>query len=396
MKFAHLSDIHIGGWREDSLRQLGIEAFRQAMQICIEKNIGFILIAGDLFNTSLPSIESLKEVSSILSKVKDHDINVYVIPGSHDFSASGKTMLDVLEHSGLIENVVKFKENKLQFAIDKTGAKITGLYGKKGGLDIFDYEKLEKYHLESEPGFKIFMFHSLLDEFKPKGLEIVDAMSINQLPKNFNYYAGGHPHFVFQKKLNNSLLTYPGALFPNNFKELEEFKYGGFYILDEKLNYECIPVKIKDVLSINIDADDKTPEQIENELLNKINNHQDKIVLIRISGLLSSGKPSDINFKSIQEKFKDAYYILRNTNKLLSKEFDISKVETRNVTEIESTIITENLGKIKVENLNKDLEFSLAKSLIDVFSIEKDEGETNNDFEIRLKEDVKKALAIEI
>ena len=40
-----------------------------------------------------------------------YNIEVYVIPGSHDFSPSGKTMLDVLENSGLVINVNKMDNN---------------------------------------------------------------------------------------------------------------------------------------------------------------------------------------------------------------------------------------------------------------------------------------------
>ena len=150
MKFAHLSDCHIGAWKEDSLRDLNLKSFEKVIDICIQEHVGFIIIAGDLFDTALPSIDILKETAKILHKLKDYDIFVYIIPGSHDFSASGKTMLDVLENSGLVINVMKFKENKLEFTEDRTGIKLTGMYGKKGGLETKEYENLEKEHLEKE------------------------------------------------------------------------------------------------------------------------------------------------------------------------------------------------------------------------------------------------------
>ena len=129
MKFAHLSDCHIGGWREPKLRELGIQTFRKAIEKCIEENVGFVLISGDLFDTALPQTELIKETALILKLLHDSDISVYAIPGSHDFSPSGKTMIDVLENAGLLHNVVKFDENnKLKFTVDKTDVKITGLY----------------------------------------------------------------------------------------------------------------------------------------------------------------------------------------------------------------------------------------------------------------------------
>jgi hypothetical protein len=395
MKFAHLADCHIGGWREDKLRELSIETFRRAIDICIEKNTAFILIAGDLFNTALPNIELLKETASILRKAKDNDIDIYIIPGSHDFSTSGKTMIDVLEKAGLLENVMKFKDNKLQFTTDKTNVKITGLLGKKGGLEITDYENLDKKHLEKESGFKIFMFHTALTEFKPKDLEKMDSMPVASLPKNFNYYAGGHPHYIFNKKHEKGLLTYPGALFPNNFKELEEFKNGGFYIVDDKLNLEYIPIKIKEINSYLINANDKTPEEVEREILSNIKDFNDKILTLKIEGTLKTGKPSDIKFKDIFSKFKDAFIILKNTNKLTTKEFEELKLETGNVEDIEKNIIEKHLQQIKIKNLTKKQEEKLVHDLIDALDKEKHEGEKNVDFENRLIKDLLKVLDLE-
>src|SRR3989344_8131829 len=96
MKFAHLSDCHLGGWQDNNLRQLGMQAFEKAIEICLEEHVGCILITGDLFNTSMPSVEILKNAASILNRVREHDIAVYIIPGNHDYSNSGKTMIDVL------------------------------------------------------------------------------------------------------------------------------------------------------------------------------------------------------------------------------------------------------------------------------------------------------------
>lgn len=395
MKFAHMADVHIGGWREQELKELGIKALKEAIKKCIESHTAFILISGDLFNTALPSIELIRDTAAALRKAKDHNINIYMVPGSHDFSPSGKTMLDVLEKAGLIEIVGKFdKEGKLMFVEDKTGAKITGLLGKKGGLEIKDYEDLDKKHLEEEPGFKIWMFHTALTEFKPKGMEKMDSLGVSSLPKNFNYYAGGHVHYIFQKKENNSLITFPGALFPNNFKELEEFKHGGFYIVDDKLNYEYIHVNLKEVKSYTFDANDKTPEEIRQEILAQITDYEDKIITIRVKGVLKSGKPSDINFKEIISKLESAYHVLKNTNKLTTKEFEEFEVDMGNVEDIEQKVIQEHLGQ--VEFMDKEEEQKITKSLMEFLNKEKEEGEKNADFEARIKKDVMKILEIEM
>ncbi|MBI2148572.1 DNA repair exonuclease [Candidatus Woesearchaeota archaeon] len=391
MKFAHLSDCHIGGWREDTLREVNLKSFERAIDFCIDEHVGFIIIAGDLFDTALPSIDILKQTAKILSKLKEYDIPVYIIPGSHDFSASGKTMLDVLENSGLVANVMKFEDNKLQFTIDRTGVKLTGMYGKKGGLETADYERLEKKHLEDEDGFKIFLFHTLLHELKPREFELIDAPSISILPKNFNYYAGGHPHFVYHKHHEDyGTLAYPGPLYPNNFQELEVLKQGGFLIVEtnkEELHVKHIPLKIIETVSYYINAENKTPIEVEREILNTVTDYKNKIITLRIEGCLKDGKISDINFKNILENFSEAYYVLKNTNKLTTKEFQELNVDVNNVDDIETLIIKEYS---KQSIFDEDKIFDFMNSL----DKEKFEGEKNDDFEIRILKDVSKLVGI--
>jgi len=388
MKFAHLADCHVGGWREPELKQLSILHFKEAINQCIRENVGFILIAGDLFNTSLPDIELIKEVADTLRKAHDNDISVYMIPGSHDYSVSGKTMLDVLEKAGLIENVMKLKDNNLEFTIDKTNVKITGLYGRRRGLEKQDYLMLNKESLEKEQGYKIFMFHALLDELKPRDMENIEAYSLYLLPKNFNYYAGGHPHFIYSEKHEGyGTIAYPGPLFPNNFKELEGLKQGGFFIVDVTNNTsKHIIIKIKEVHSILIDANNKTPFEIEKELIERLKDVEDKIVTIRIEGILNSGKTSDINFKDIFSRM-NAYSIIRNTNKLESKEFETVKIEGT-VEEIETKILKENLE-------NSSLNINISNELMNLLSREKEDGETKTDFESRIIKDAIRTLRLE-
>ncbi len=405
MRFAHFADCHIGSWREPKLRDISTRAFSKAVDLSIEKKVDFIVIAGDLFNTSLPAVDSLKEVVAKLKELKDKGIAVYIVPGSHDFSPSGKTMLDVLENAGLFINVAKGTVEdgklKLNFTVDeKTGAKITGLPGKKGMLERSFYANLARDNLEKEDGYKIFLFHTALTEFKPKELEHMDGVPLSLLPKNFDYYAGGHPHYIFNERITDyGRIAYTGPLFPNNFRELEKFQSGGIFIVEDgKVNYE--PVQIYNVYNIKINADNKTPEQIEAEILEDIKGKEfiNIIVTIRVEGRLRSSKPSDLNFKEIYNSLyeKSAYFVMKNTNKLTTKDFEEIKIDTDSIEDVESKIIKEHLGQIKVTDLTQEKEEEMIKSLIELFNKEKQEGENYIDFENRIRTELSRILHIKI
>ena len=405
MKFAHLADCHIGSWRDPKLKDTSTHAFIKAADKCIKEKVDFILIAGDLFNTSFPRLDNLKAVVSKFKKLKDLDIPVYIVPGSHDYSPSGKTILDVLEEAGLFVNVFKGTvENgklKLKFTIDKkTGAKIAGMLGKRGTLERLYYEKLILDNLENESGYKIFIFHSGIDELKPKEMENIISQPLSLLPKGFDYYAGGHVHIVEDKQVEGyGRIVYPGPLFPNSFAELEKLERGGFYIVeDSNARYE--PVQIYNIEKLKVNCDHKNPEQIKNEILNNFKNKElnNTIVLIRLHGILESGKPSDIDFREIFSKIyeRSAYFVMKSSHAVMSKEFEEVRADARNVDDIESFLIKEHLGQVKLENLTPEKEEEMIKSLMESLSKEKQEGETVPDFEKRMKEEVEKILEMEM
>jgi DNA repair exonuclease SbcCD nuclease subunit len=353
----------------------------------------------------LPRIDNLKTVVSTFKQLKDKNIPVYIIPGSHDFSPSGKTMLDVLEQAGLFINVVKGEEIdgklKLNFTIDKkTGAKITGMLGKRYSLEKEYYKNLILENLEQEDGYKIFMFHSGIDELKTEDTEYVITQPISLLPKNFNYYAGGHVHIVKDTKIDShGLIAYPGPLFPNSFSELEKLETGGFYIVEDNVpRWE--PIQVHNIHKIAKKCDGMNPEQIYDEIINEIKDKEfnNTIVLIRLSGSLASGKPYDIDFKDIFTQLydKSAYFVMKNTNALTTKEFEEIKIDTSSTEDAEEAIIKEHLGQIKLKDMNLEKEEALIKDLMKSLSTEKQEGETNPDFENRVKQEVSKVLDIEL
>ncbi len=402
MKFAHFSDVHIGSWREPRLHNTSTEVFAKAVDFCIQQQVDFVLIAGDLFNTSLPPIDKLKAVVGKLKELEMRSIPVYIIAGSHDFSPSGKTMLEVLEEAGLVINVVKgtVQDNRLRlnFTIDKkTGVKITGMIGKKGMLERSYYEALDNEHLEKEQGYKIFMFHTAISELKPKELEMMDSTPLSLLPKGFDYYAGGHVHIIQQKVLDgHGTITYPGALFPANFRELEQFHHGGLYLIEDgKVAWH--PIALHAVHVIKLDCDGKTPQEAEHALLQEIGgrDYANTIVTIRLSGCLRQGRVSDINFKDIVQKLYDlnAYVVLKNTNALTTKEFEAIHADAKSAEDIEFKLIREHLGQMPLEGMTPDREEAFAHALMKVLGIEKDEGERNADFENRLRADAERILA---
>jgi DNA repair protein SbcD/Mre11 len=383
VRFAHIADVHLGGWKQPPMQELNFLSFVKAMDICIKEKVEFVLIAGDLFDTAFPGIDVLKEAFGQLKRLKDSNIPCFIIAGSHDFSVSGKTFLDVLEKAGFCTNVEKYEETEERILLNPTihnSIAIFGYPGRKSGLEV---QQLRKVKLNDTPGlFKIFMMHTTLD--KAKGTLPIDAIEVALLPKA-DYYALGHLHIDFQYEN----FVYPGPIYPNNFQELEDLKYGGFYIVNtESTNpLKKIDLKIKDVISIEIEIQNALTATDKIISVLKEKEIEDKIILLRLGGEIEIGTNSDINFSKIEEfaKSKNAYFILKNTHNLKTKETDIEiKIE-------DSENIEEDIIEIyKDENPS---EFnSFIEGLMSALYLEKQEGETTENFTRRIVEGAKKVL----
>lgn len=394
MKFAHMADLHLGGWRDPELEQLNLSAFEKALDISLKEKVDFILISGDFFDTSMPPFDILDFVSKKLADVKKAGVPVYSVSGSHDFSPSGKTILKVLENAELITNVSKGedKDGKLLLKLtkDKSGAKLTGVYGRKGSLEEEYFRNLDR-SIEDEKGYKIFLFHSGIKDYLPDYLKDAPAMPLSLLPKGFDYYAAGHIHHRSEHDFEGGKLIFPGPLFPCNFPELERFGSGGFYIVEEG-KPRFVELKEIDVETIKVDAEGRSAKDVELELEQKISELSDDefILLIRIKGTLDEGKPTDINFRKLSEEAyeKGAKVVKRNTNALSSKEYEEVKVSTDTIENLEERIIKEHLGQSGLKN-----EAELVDRLIKVLDTEKLEGETNPTFEARVVEESDKTLS---
>ena len=408
MKYAHLADLHLGSWKEEKMRELSTKAFLQAIDTCVQDKVDFILFSGDIFNTSLPSLDTLKIVTKRLKELKDTGIPLYTIAGSHDFSPSGKTMIDVLENAGLLQNVCQGSVNPeskqliLRFTVDqKTGAKITGILGRKGQLDRSYYHNLNLESLEQEPGYKIFMFHTTLTELKPKHLENIESQPASFLPKHFNYYAGGHIHHPARIDLPEyGTLTYPGALFPNNFAEVEKYSHGGYYLISVEetvQKVEWIPLAVMKHHALTLSSSGKSPEV----LMFDISNHfhaldvANALITIRIEGKLERGKVSELQFKEVFEQLyqRGAYFVMKNTAQLTTDEYEEIKLAPSSAEEAEEKIVKEHLQQLST--FEKETELYLTKSLLNALNTSRKEGETLPDFQTRIVEEVDQLLLAE-
>ena len=438
MKFAHLADCHLGSWsRKPELQELNVASFEYAIDSCLSERVSFVIVAGDFFDISFPTNTSvLARVFSKLRELKEASIPLYLIPGSHDFSASGSSMLRVCGAAGLCVNLMNLLESSNDGNNGKTTLKLfkdsarnlvlTGVLGLRIGMEVDVLKNIDKAEVEravnNEKGLKIFLVHTAVTELLPSALanEHIEQISLSDLPAGFHYYAAGHIHdpIIFDGTGRGAgsgeqgagggefgargAAAYSGCIFPNNFTELASIQHGSFILADfdpasEKLSLKKQDIKLRDVISLEFDAEGKSAKEVESEILACLDGKKlgAKILLLKVSGTLSSGKPSDINFELVQKiaQKEECFSFLRNTHGLATKEFEVAVSKASSVEEIELDVVN---GAFKnLDDKEKEARSDLVFSLMHLLNKEKAEDETKESFSSRIVDETIKILNLE-
>lgn len=425
-RFAHFGDCHLGAWRDQKLKEMNLTAFIQTLDGCVREKVDFIIISGDLFDTTLPDLSIVQRAVEKIREVKDQGISIYLTYGSHDFAPNSISIVDILNSTGLFKKVVEAEvadeKIRLRFVSDsRTGAKIAGLSGRRLGLEKKYFEMLDSESLENEAGFKIFVFHNAIVELRTPTASYPEGVPISSFPKGFNYYAGGHVHENLKHQIQDyGLVAFPGCLFGATFTDLETTAKGeerGFFIVDfedEIQNVKFVEVKVSDVFFEEVNANKKTAKQVA-ETLSRIAAESDvkgKIALLKVDGELLSGKPSDINFNEIRQTLYDreaTVATINHYNLSTEEKMNLGQVSGKSRQEIEAKVFSDMVSSFKIdptlkETIKTKLEKALtssagvefANNLLNSLKLEKQEGETKRDFEQRVLKNTLHLLNLEV
>ncbi len=377
VKFAHIADCHLGAFgRNPSLREYNLQAFEKAIDISLERDVDFIIIAGDLFHNPHPDMEVVNRAVESLMKARAEGVNIYSVYGSHDFKISQASLIDVLESADVFKKVVNFleEEGSLEVQEDPSGVSITGLSGRKNRADISYFEELDFPQPEGE---SIFVFHSPIAELKPADIHEKRSLPLSLLPDDFTYYAGGHLHKRIEHEEEKSIY-YPGPTFGDSYTDLERDERG-FYIVDD-WEPEYVPLKEPKIVSERIDADGMRVDELRDEIdLLAEKRMEGEILLLKIAGTLAEGVPSDIDFTEIKKNFKDKGFetVYLNRRGLEGKEVETIQVKEEREEELEERLLEEYTGE-------NEISIEFREDLLSVLKAPQNEGETKTDYENRI------------
>ena len=228
--FVHAADLHLGyaQYNLDVRRNDFNNAFAELVDKTIELKPDFMILAGDIFEQARPTNETLEAAVRNFRRLKEAGIPVLAVDGSHDSAPNliTSTILNPLDSAGLIYYLQRHKgacwRNENCYVYGIPNFRTT----RKTQEELPQF--LEKNKPAPDPSlFNILVFHMTLDipAIKPPKMEA--EAHPEDLPKGFNYYAGGHIHKPYKAKFKGGLLVYSGGIETASYTEA--FSKKGFY-----------------------------------------------------------------------------------------------------------------------------------------------------------------------
>jgi len=102
MRFFHISDLHLGKRvNEFSMIDDQLDILQKIVMLAEDKKPDAVLIAGDVYDKSMPSVEAVQLLDKFLVWLNDLSVAVFLISGNHDSVERVAFGADLLKHSGI-------------------------------------------------------------------------------------------------------------------------------------------------------------------------------------------------------------------------------------------------------------------------------------------------------
>ncbi|MFH1700598.1 MAG: DNA repair exonuclease [Candidatus Zixiibacteriota bacterium] len=283
-KFIHCSDLHLdvpfAGILSSNdeigkiLRDAPLKSYFNIVEQAIRERVNFVVIAGDVFNSSDKSIRAQFYFYRGLKKLSDNGIPVFIAHGNHDpLNCWSKKMK-------LPENAFVFGSEKASsHAVTVDGDLIARVYGISYETRDTTENLSLKFKREDElPAIAV--LHCNVGE--NTGHESYAPTSVSDiLARGFDYWALGHVHNYNIIRKENPAIVYPGNIQavkssehgPKGYCLVEYTRRSGFTIDFRPIDlarYESLRIDISSCEAIE-DIPDEINEQIE-ELIQKSDN----------------------------------------------------------------------------------------------------------------------------
>ncbi len=261
MKILHLSDLHFGKRLNNfSLLEDQIYVNQQIFQLAKNQKIDAVIIAGDIFDKSIPSADAVQLFDEFLNFWAELNLPIFIISGNHDSAERLSFGLNIFSHNNIYISPVYNGEIKSITLKDNYGninfyllpfLKPSMVRPFFPNEEIKSHTQALKIALKNLPLNKdernILIAHQFVtgavvsdsEEINVGGLDNIDAHIFD----DFDYVALGHIHTP--QTILRDTIRYCGSLLKYSFSEANQQKSATIIDITtkEQINITTFPIK---------------------------------------------------------------------------------------------------------------------------------------------------------
>lgn len=337
ISFMHCADIHFdtafsglssakAALRREELRQ----TFLRILNICQEKNVDFLLLSGDLFDSTLVTAETISFIQQALASCSN--LPVFIAPGNHDPYMPGTRY----DSTSWPSNVTIFKQQEIQkyTLTTKAGANVN-VFGAAFTTPYLEKNLLESFSVaaQDQNSFNVMALHG--DIVSAGQASVYHPITVQSIANSrLDYLALGHKHgATTPERQGQTYFSYSGTPEGRGFDELGDKGIWHVTLTKDTGNTEatlqadwisCCSRKYENI------AVDVTGCASHHEILQHIENtasNCENLYKITLTGVLKDGFLPDLNL--LQTKL--AHYFLVKLQDTTHTDVDLATIAQENM-----------------------------------------------------------------
>lgn len=248
MRILHTADLHIGKSVHDfSMLEDQRAILTQITEILRREKIDVMLLAGDIYDRTVPSAQAVTLLDEFLTKVSRMKIPVIAISGNHDSPERLEFLNGVLEKQGIFISGI-YKDVLKKVTLEDSYGKVTFIclpYFRSGELGLKSSQEVaEKLLAEAEIDTtqrNVLLTHYFVTDHgrAPELSDSETALQVGGIDnveaevfEDYDYVALGHIHRPQQ--IGDRMMYYAGSPLKYSFSEADQEKSVNIITLKEK------------------------------------------------------------------------------------------------------------------------------------------------------------------
>ncbi len=213
-RFVHASDLHLDSPFTSlteldqaiagKLRNATITAFDRIIDLCIEREVDFLLVGGDIYDGAYRSLKAQLRFRKGLQRLSDAGISSFVVHGNHDPLDGWIANLEWPEKTHIFGG-----DTVQKFSVAQSGEEIARVYGISFKTRDVRKNLAKEFQREKGSVFSIGLLHCNVGA--NTGHEPYAPCTLDDLVKSgMDYWALGHVHTREKLYPRNPMIIYPG------------------------------------------------------------------------------------------------------------------------------------------------------------------------------------------